>query len=552
MNWYLMFALLCLVTLSACGGDTSDDAAGIEEVSLEDEELVGFWEAQENPMQIEFLSSATEAPFDTPIKVGNIYQSEVIRDRFFWSLRNDGVIDIAVVNLNCGVRPINACPVARRMEITLRGESVNASTWFIEEIDSQTNERIEVFSENYRKRLLDNFTRLEGEIFLRDRPNIAFSSPELLRLENGNVNFRLEYSSDFSDNQQLIDYSGSTDISNDTISLFPIGTDTVTNTEEFFVDGLGFTNLSVDESIDNLQLKMSANDNVILSYSIEREIVLPNDIEIAQVDTSDFVFREDRSIIYEYINEFVAAPTISVGDKYFGRFALDFDAFGQASGELTFDTETTGSMRIAPISDPTQEQIRFFTWSQDENRIIIDVANFGFIEIDFIQTISGGYQVLYTLLENNLDANYFIVDFIPDANPVLSIEELIGRYRVTGTVPNPFNPASYQYDIEFHSDGELSGVFGGFWFEESPGNFLSFECIDRVGLPIEDYADCLASFNDLSVVSFAHLRRFKFLGGENNQFKMIYTADLYTGGDEFIFDVISLVFRFEKVGGSSN
>ena len=563
------------ILLSACGSGgsgTAHTASEVVTVSADKQQIVGYWTPSDpSGDAYEFFSSATESPFDTALRTGRILRNGNVLNTFLWDMRNDGTIVLNLSSADCPYRPLSSCPSTGTVAITASGSSTQDALWSISFDDNGDGVSDRKVSDRFHRVEIDLSTLRAGPFWLHHINNEQFDAPLQGSVSGGTLSVRLE------DLDQAVTVSAAGFTAKQaTIHLDAAAQSSITVAHSFYITGSGYTDLPVKQWADQATLSASANGNYTLSYLLHRQVQLPSGVDRAQVEADNGTLRytladyeADQSVtrVVGLISQFVAAPAVQAGQRYYLSMELNFQK-ARAGNDLLFSSATDGVVSDTLAHHPAliSEQ-RNFSWSaRDDGSLALNFPGYGEVDLHFIKPIIGGYQVLYTLPDQGYGPAYRIRDMIRDAPPVVDASNLAGRYVFNST--DELVTGSHEYSVTFHRDHTVSGAVGGYWFQDTNGDLVGFECSTLAGQDISDYATCAASLDNPAAMSFAHVRRLRFVARDGNIFQAKYNATVY-GTRSFLFypptgdpvltkkfftapgaqpDSVALTYRFERVG----
>ena len=528
---YLLLYIFLAPVLVACGGSTAQEPGEVVRPAPPNTEQVsGLWTPAggAGKPSFEFFGSATEAPFAKSLLTGRIWQNQQLVNLFVWNLQSDGTITLNLVSPACISRPLASCPVTGSARIVASGKRIQDATWNVN-LDYNGDGKIDAeVTDSYHRKELDLSGLAEGTVFLTHLDNALFDAPLRATVSGADLALRLE---DL--NQAVTPIARSFALRQDSLAFAPSAP--VVSSSSFYVVGSGYQSLQVKQWFDKVSLSSSASGAYALSYEMHREVQLPDGVTRAQVQADSGSVRiglaeyeavTARTKIVGLIGKFIGAPGVQALDKFYLSLLLDFEKAGEAN-ELLFTSATEGvvTSRLGHHPLAVSEQ-RSFTWRRSaDGAIVLSFPEYGDVVLRFIKPISGGYQVLYERPNKGFGPTYLVRDMLRDAPPVLNESNLAGRYIFTSTAPLP--NGSYEYSVTFHRNHTVSGAVGGYWFQDGNGDLVGYECTSLFGQDISDYASCAAALDNTATVSFAHVRRLRFVHRDGNNVQAKYNASVY-------------------------
>ncbi len=540
MNFRSLLPLLCGAILAACGGGASQPPQQL--AALEQSQVQGYWvPADSRNDEYEFYGAADAAPY-IALKTGRVLRAGQIQYRFYWDMQGDGSIKLSKVGLDCEKRPVTLCPVKGVVSVVPGRDGAQGGTWQFAFDDNADGVAERSVSDTYQRAQLNVSNLPEGDFLMPraeqfDLPLLGFRTGQQFALRMVVEGQPVALSMPLPDTPVRE-------------VRFAAGERTaVTTSSRFDISGGAARELPVKAWADNVVLSAGANNGFLLEYEIHRKVQLPNDVAPSAVQLGDYEKVEKRAAAFGRVDHFVHGPTINAGDKFYSFVIADFDpewVAGGAGNELVFTSATEGSLSHTDLNHGKYSERRKFHWSQDKDgQVTMTFLNGMSVGMRFVKPNNGGYQVVFSIPHPSLGVFYVLHDLVADAAPVLAEKDVPGRYRFLTSDGVTLN------DIVLHADKTVSGVVGGFWFLDANGDVVSYECIDLEGRPIASYPACLASFDDVSKVSFAHIRRLRFMHRDGNDFQVKYDADAYgarfgiVGRDYFTF---AWTYRFTRIG----
>jgi hypothetical protein len=248
------------------------------------------------------------------------------------------------------------------------------------------------------------------------------------------------------------------------------------------------------------------------------------------------------------IANYVTGPTIQPNSTYNTSIPI-FNGATSLSGSgntITFSSATDGTASLVDLNNGLYSQSLHFTWTQATDSSITFTLDNGLqATMQFIKAINGGYEVVYTLPDPTYGTLSYVTDFVTSTPSIITPAQIPGTYQFVSTDGVTLN------QVSLHADGTVSGLVGGYWFQDTNGDVVSYECYDLTGNPITSYSGCLASFNNLTNFSFAHVRRLRFMDPVGNTYQVKYDADAYGatfGLTSNMYNTVSWTYRFTRIG----
>ena len=556
--YLFMFSMLLL----GCGGReeqlTTEEVQDniVQNVVLQENMLYGYWIAQQaDERHFEFYSSVVDGElFNNDLKEGRVITDGEPTSLFYWTINGAGTIFMDFVDFNCIDRPLNLCDTIERGEISITGSNHLSASWNVRFLDLQGNLKSQ-YTIGYEKKMLDLTYLTDGEFFW-GKPVAYFTFPLNGRVANGDINVSVGFLD--------VSVDIATPIPNaefETIDFDMVSTESVEETQNFFVSGTGFMDFTVTKSLRNMTARASLGEEIAFQYWIVREIIVPDGIDASLIQVGDFVELEKRTVIYDVHTDFIAGPVIQPGERYYSWFVNQwrnedfedyFTNFG-GTNELYFETETEGYFVYDDMHLDKYSTTRKFTWSQPDNTTVeLSFEDGSFTTIKFVEERFGGYSSWYEHTNAEGVVFYYFHDFFFDSFPDVTAD-FPGRFELDS------NSSFGKLYVDFNEDGSMTFVedigLDGFWFFDSEREVVSHQCLRFDGRTIEDYQECEDSFDfvesDERYTSFSHVRRFRILHKEGNEYTVKYDANIW-GARVAVVDRdyigISWTYRLRRVG----
>jgi len=559
-NFILLFFW---AALAGCGGGTVDSDEDLAEVEVKnrlaakdiEQNFFGYWDStQANNPKFEFFSTAFEpipvAPQENLIKTGRIFENGVLVNYFYWNLQVNGQINLNMISPSCNVRPLNLCQVIGTASITAEGSSIYDATWKISYDNNDDGIQDKIIIDKYLHKEIGASAFSNGEFYLTRSRDFGVALHEAVRgeISNNMISVNLNFlekpitlSTIYDSNKApYINFGGDEKSS-------------VINEMEFFVTDIGHRTLPVKEWYENVRLHSTVNNGFILTFEKHHKVLIPDDINPKAVQINDAELPDGISIEYpNKVEKFNNDILVRAGDIFYTYLGVNFDedkAAGGGGNTLVFTSNTEGTLSHTDNVRGNYSESKNFTWTpQNDGSIVLDFPDYGTVTLRVIKPINGGHLVLWTK-PTEWGSEYRVADLIRDSEPVLNEYNLPGRYQfgAGNTQPN----GTYAFDVTFHKDKTVSGYVQGYWFQDTNGDIVSFQCTDLIGLPINNYSDCENKFENIAMVSLAHIRRIRFMHKDGNNYQSKYDGSYY--GEFFgitgkYYTTVALTYRWRRVG----
>jgi hypothetical protein len=551
-----IFCVLTIGLLTGCGGKNggpispsdplpghSVDRAPILKLGVQ--ELVGHWTPSDSKYpEYDFYSSTTEVPFNTGLKTGRVFEKGSLAGIFYWEVQPSGSIELKMVSVNCFQRPLSQCPVLGSQTITLKGYYPSRSTWtiaFDRNADGVADSKASIV---YNQAKIKSFLPSSQELYLVHDDNSVFDTPISGKMVNSLLSVRLD---DFKKPITLTSLACRN--GNQRITFLAGDSYSSEGTKDFFVSSMGDKTFLVKEWYENVVLLARGDKQFILEYELHRKVQIPSDIMIESVQLNDFEKVEKKSSIVSLVDTFSPGVSVQSLSHYFVSMELGFST-ANAGNDLYFSSPTEGHLSVTPPHQETPAETHKFTWVQEDNGTIrLKFNDLGDVFLRFIKKIEGGYQVVYSVPSSDYGHTYRIRDFLLDGTADVQEQSLPGVYKFIsiGALPN----GSHEYNLTFHKDKSISGIVGGYWFQDVNGDIVSYECINLAGQKPTSYEECKGALSNLNQYAFVHLRRLHFVYKNGNSYQAKYTGSIYQYMPESAnnsYYTFALTYRWEKVG----
>lgn len=554
MNVRLLLVSFFFLVLAGCGGGSGGSsstavqgAADSGPVAVFDTQVFGAWTAQDGSNEAyEFYAAPTEAPY-TGLKTGRILKNGQIVSMFHWSILPNGSIRINKVARSCPDRPYDRCATTGQVTITAHGNSIFHARWQAEFDDNMDGVIDRKVSDVYDRQEIDLTNIAQGEFFLTRSEN--FATPLQGTVANHTLSVRMV---DFGQPLNLsLNFPSGKGRSLEFASGEALALQGVVTLD---VQGAAPTEFPVKRWYEHVELSRNATGGFILEYETHAKVQIPANLDRALVVLGTTETPEKKSRSLSVIDKFISTATIAAGDKFATAMQLDFNPQWVIDGvgnELQFTSALAGQVNHRDLNHDKYSETRPFNWSRlPDGSLALDFGQGIVISVRFVKPVNGGYQVLYTFPHPTLGVDYLVHDLIKESAPVLTENDVPGRYVFTST------DGLTQDEVTLHKDKTVTGIVSGFWRLESNGDLVSFECYDTANKLITRYEDCLASLDDLTKVHFVHVRRMRFMYKDGNNYQVKYDANLWgerpTDGFGGIFFPnyigISWTYRWVRVG----
>ncbi|PCK09048.1 MAG: hypothetical protein COA42_06095 [Alteromonadaceae bacterium] len=534
--------------LLGCSGDSDNSPAPIPEPENQAMQVEGLWASSiAGNESFEFFPSVFKGDLSAGLKTGRMTALDGSKIPFYWESEGDDTLLLNLVNPECVGLPLNACgDVEGIVTIVASPGLANDRELIIDFDDDADGLGDRNLTQQFRRVNIDVSNLNDGEIFFIEDP--YFEVP-LEGAVNGSVmSIQLPYTGTSVTVSANIANGAQESLMFDMVDSMP-----VSSMQAFPVTDGDSQELVVNTWYDHVVLNQSGGDYYALSFSIQREAVLPSDVNADDVDLSGLVVQEERTVILDMISEFIAGDVITASDRYYSFIQLDFNfprTISNSGNELVFTSNSEGTLFRTDLFEGQFSETRDFTWTQEnDGRLVLDFEGVGETNIRFIEPVPGGYRALIQTPRYD-GPQYIVHDFIRDADtPIVIGEDIPGRFELIN------NDGVTKILVNFNADNSITfpsipNLFG-FWFQDTNGDIVSYECVNNSFQIVTIYEDCLGSFDDLSNVFFSHIRRVRFLAKQGDLYTSAYDS-IFWGGPFGTFDgqytSTAWTYRWHRLG----
>lgn len=563
-NVRLFYMFFCMILLTGCNQEsekTDDDLVVINEVQLklQEEKIIGYWQP-ENPdsFAYSFYPSGLDMNTTDGLKTGSLYQQGKLLTRFHWTALESGVIRINVVNSSCDRRPLTQCQTKEVLTVRASGDSYENALWRVSSDSDLDGVYEREASDNYKKNHLELSGVNEGPLYLT--PENEYFSPVRFGQLKGTT-----LSIEFTEFGSPINmYADRADAEAFSLQFINRDNNRSESTRSYFVEGEGYRDFVLVTKLENVILTQAINSSYALSYDIYREVEIPDDVTPELVNITDVTNIESRTRVYTLVDDFIAGPVIQAQDKFYSRFINQFNEQYVDEGgtnEILFSTATQGELIYTDEYEDRYSQKRLFDWQQlNDGTVKLSFEDNSEMEIRFIRETFGGYKALIKTITSENNTDYLAHDFLMATSPLDMSNDIPGRFAISS------DTGFSTIFVDFNEDNTLTfpniPQFSGYWFIDTNGEIVSFECTDLFERAIDSFQECYNEFQDLSPanrsVNFSHIRRMSFLHKNENNYQVKYDGIFWgellnVTNDNFPdYYAVSWTYRFMRLGDVSS
>jgi hypothetical protein len=534
---------LLAVALAGCGGGSGGDAQPMPPAQLAQTAMAGYWQpANTSNEGYEFFGAVTAPPFRVELKTGRVLKNGADQGPFIWESNADGSIKISKIDPTCDRRPLSLCPVTGNATLVAEAATDQGSAWKLSIDDNADGKMDRTVSDRFQRANLDLSALPQGE-FLMNRAD-QFDLPTLAYRNGDQIGIRMD-----SIGQPVALTAAVPRGAVRSVSFEAGERLSAQNSVKFTRTAGGTVDLPVKFWYENVVLSGGINNGFILEYEIHRKIQYPANVTPDSIKVNDFEKSEKRSSYFGRIDGYVHGPTIAANDKFNTFMIVDFDpawVSGGAGNELEFTSATEGSIAHTDLRNGKYSERRKFTWVQKaDGEVVMSFLSGQSVSMRFVKAVSGGYRVVFKLPNAQVGTMYVLHDLVVARPAILAEKDVAGHYTFISS------DGVTQNHVTLHKDHTVTGIVGGHWFLDTNGDIVSFECTGLDGKDLPVYQDCFNSFDKLPQMSFAHIRRMRFMYQEGNTFQVKYDAALYGARFEVVnrdYFTISWTYRFTRLG----
>ena len=552
---YCGFLGLLVLLVGGCstGDNTPSDANVVfQKLKVEHvDNLIGYWQNQDNSFGIEFHPSHFTTTFTVGDlkkggdKTGRIVSGDQSTIRYFyWNLSDNGNIELVLKSTECNRLPISTCVKGEIIQIELKGENLKNASWTL-----QSDQNIDGIIGNNKaykltKRKLSLDVAEGNPVYLKISENFDYPI-KLYADENG---FQIKFP--FPDNpvEQFTFTAMLHQVNEHEIVFNDLNNYNFISEEKFYSKDNNLQTFKVRNWIDNVKLTKSFSNNLVLTYKQNKEIVDISATEASQINLSNFNKNKTRTLIGTIA--YVQPLQIETNVRYYTLLPINLIAETSSTpNEFILFDDGTGEAHFEDMFEGKNSQKQNFEWNKnDNNEITLDLGTSGIITISVLESITGGYNVLF---KNESIGLLMSHDMLTDGE--VDIDLLLpGLFELENT-----NGLSKVF-VEFKEDNTLvinadPIMLSGYWFKDKEGSIVSFECIDINGTDVNSFQECYDSFNNINGLSqamlYSHLRKFKFLHKNGNELVSKYDAVAWGGpfGKGNKYKNFSWVYRWKRL-----
>lgn len=517
---------------------------------LNETNMLGYWQPQDSRDEAyEFYGTALDAALQyaelTGPMTGRIFKGGEVSGLFYWTVNGDGSVTLNKVEPSCSTRPLDKCASIGTTKIEVNGKTLEGSTWLVQNSGSP---RVTPAAYNHPK--LDLSTLPQGT-FLMNAADL-FAIPTAGLVADGKISIQTQ------ELGRPVLLSANLPAGPVDKLEFPAGEATalLTQAEVPAVAGPAVA-MPVKVWLDKVVMTAGANNGFILSFEMHRKVQPREGVDLGALKLADFEKTRYGTDAFGRIASYVHGPAVQANQTYYTMLPFLFDqnmTVGGAGNVIQFLSPTDGFIAHYDLHGNKYSEGVPFNWQQAADGTLTLTLAAGPatglpITARFVKQVNGGHQVVFSVPDPVAGTLYSLSDFVPDAPSTVTAATLPGKYVFDSTDGMTKNT------VTFHKDGTVSGVVGGHWFiDNANGDVVSFECTDLSGKDLNDYQACLQVFDSeaaLKQYSFAHIRRMKFMHGNNGAYQVRYDSVFYGARFDILnrdYAMVAWTYRFNRVG----
>ena len=532
--------LLCgVLTLVGCSGE-QQTTTNVDEVAqmlqVNERKMLGAWQSDDLQYGYEFHSSPTKRGSIVEIDIqesffrpeGVIYKQGKPESYFTWSVLANGALRLEIKDSSCLSRPLVICNTDNIQTIQVTGSNEQNLTFLISEDVNLDGRSDESFQWRLSKKVLPDMTIGERAFFITklNRANnqylLAGNSNELtmyLPFAQGDRKF-VEQQRD----EYIIELNQQEDI---------------VLSEDLYVYGLGEQSVQLKRHYQPILIYPAFDEGFIVSAEYEVEILLDGTYEQSDIDLDGTLLSRKVSRHVDVVNAGQYAPQIEYGKPYYGNFLEVFDVEGLDNGianKVIFENDSTARLFSGDVLSDSPFMNEVFQWRQGahagefvlENDNVVVYLEFLHGEKERYRVVTSTYIKADEEFITKYSSEFLFAEYGDiDLSTLFPLEfEFI---NIDGVIVSP---------VRLLDDGEVElvnvdEVEGGYWFFNGTNELIRFECTTISEVIIEDYQECLDSFEYVAtpqtVTDYSHITRIRFINKIGNDYLVQYDAAFWGG-----------------------
>jgi|GEM_PF-4419064 len=427
---------LMLLAMISCGGKVESELTAAENQiqvqKIQNLQVVGLWRSPESATGFEFFSSVINGPEASGLKTGRVLDGNSVKHQFWWTASADGKIQLNLVSPNCNARPLSYCEASEQVTITARGDNAKSSIWTIEYDQDYDNisDRTDVYP--YTKELIGIEDFSHNELYLQESEYFAFATR--LDVSGTQVSVHLIHL-----DETLVAHGELMAAGADLVQLATTEDASVIESQSFYVEGVGYRDLEVQKTYQNVVLRKSSGNGFSVAYDIETEVLIPAELDGLRIDTGSTQERVSFTRVGNTVGDFLTESRVSNGMIAAGKQFVTFIPYLfndeivllGAGNRLSFNTDEAGSLSRDDINAGENARAVNFTWQEnDGGELLLTLDGGDTVGIRFVKPITGGYQVLYSIDSEEHGEAYVIHDLFESKLRMDMSDQIPGKFSI--------------------------------------------------------------------------------------------------------------------------
>jgi hypothetical protein len=554
-----LLVLFSLISIVGCSGEeqtVEQSTANVELLQINERKMFGAWQSADKTYGYEFHASPTKqatliADFELQQAhfqpEGIIYKEGKVSSYFNWVLLANGLLRLDVKTSACQSRPLTLCATVSSQTIEVLGTNERNLKFKIAEDADRDGTPENNFQWQLSKKQLPNL-EIGDKSYLIEQQTRA-DSQYMAKDNNGSLEL---YLPTVKEDRKFVE------VSRDEYSIELTPVKEFHNSVSFYVYNQGDTDIDVSQVYEYLIIYPTFDDNIIVSYKINRELVLTNGLNANDIDLDGYMINLKRSKHFGVVNVTNYIPTLEYGKPYYSNFWEMFNIDGVDSGvanQIIFidDNKAKITARSVIKDEPSAERI--FNWRKGsrDGEIIVENEHIAFI-LEFLSgsDVDQRYRVI-TSTYLKADDEYlmrYISDYFFAKNADIDVTAFFPLefefIHLNGVSKSP---------VVLHDDGtvelvNVDEVEGGRWFFNGTNELIRFECINNAEVEIVDYQECLDSFEFVATeetkTTYSHISKLTFLNKIGDNYLVQYDTSFWGGrwGKEEQIRSISVYYQW--------
>lgn len=535
--------LLCLLGISlltGCSGEQYDSSQAdtfVEQLTINEQKMYGAWQSSDGAYGYEFHASPTQIGTLIPDfsytegmfqPEGVLYKDGKPHVEFVWSLQPSGTLRLDIKESTCQAKPLTLCTTDSIHFVEVLGSNEKSVTFKVSEdtdLDGKSDSNFQwklakkampELAIGEKSYLIETMYRAYGQF-------VASNQSGQLTLRKPTAKGDHEFA----------------EIKRDTYSIDFEQTKVTRFAEAFFVYNHGTIDLNIVEHFEYLKIYPAFDDSLILSYRLNREFELPDNVNRTDVDLDGYIVNSRASRRFRLADVGNYAPNIVYGREYYGSFEQLFGTVGLDDGmsnQMIFVDDNKAIFTTGDVLSDEPLIEKEFSWRKGSHAgEFIFESDRVRLTMEFLFEQQGRHRVVSNTF-NKLDDEYAISnasEYFFESNDTIDLtilEPLNWQFvHVNGVSISP---------VRLLEGGEVelvnvTDVEGGRWQFDGDDGLVRFECANLAEVVITDYDECLDSFNYVATTqtktTYSHISKLKFINKIGNNYLVRYDAAFWGG-----------------------